>query len=525
MSWLHLPEIIHVHAQKTPDKLAFKDRFRSVTFLEFDIRTSKLASAFLNLGLKKGDQVATLLTNSIDFVEIYVACGKIGLITVPINFRSKGPDIHYICEKSEAKAFITEKKFMEIIDSVKHELDKSIPKNNFIIVDDSEREGFIYYEYFIANADINIPSIEIKDEDPWIILYTSGTTGKPKGVVRSHRSYTSFFLINAVEFSFTLNDYALIIMPLSHVNSTFYTFVFTYIGGSVYLGKEYEFKPEEFLQIVDNEKTTFTSLIPTHYVHILGLPIEITTQYDRSSLKSLLTSSAPVRKHTKLQIMEFFPNARLFEAYGSTEAGLVTTLRPEDQMKKLGSIGQECCGSDRIRILDPSTRKPVPEGEIGELYSRSPMLFTKYYKLPEKTSQSTVGEFFSAGDMAKRDNNGFYYLVDRKDNMIITGGEKVFPSEVESTISEYSGVFDVAVIGLDHEIWGESVTAVVVPKEGYTLNDTDIISFCAERLPGYKKPKNVVFISLEEMPRTASGKILHRVLRDRYRSSLEKGGI
>ncbi|GAG36686.1 unnamed protein product, partial [marine sediment metagenome] len=240
-------------------------------------------------------------------------------------------------------------------------------------------------------------SVEIDPEDPWILLYTSGTTGKPKGVIRSHRSYTSFFLINATEFSYTPLDYGLALMPLSHVNSTFYAFVFTYIGASVYIHLEYNFNPEEVLQILDREKITFTSLIPTHFNLILELPDEVKSKYDFSSIRSLLTSSAPATKEMKYGVMELFKNAKLFEAYGSTEAGLVTILRPEDQFTKAGSIGKECIGSDIIRILD-SNKQLVADGEIGELFSRSPMQLTEYYKLPEKTIESTIDGFFSAGD-------------------------------------------------------------------------------------------------------------------------------
>jgi acyl-CoA synthetase (AMP-forming)/AMP-acid ligase II len=216
-----------------------------------------------------------------------------------------------------------------------------------------------------------------------------------------------------------------------------------------------------------------------------------------------------------MEIMEEFANAGLFEAYGSTEAGLVTLLKPEDQLKKLGSIGKECAGIDLIKLLDEDGNE-VGVGEVGELYSRSPMAFDEYYKMPEKTAKSFRGDFFSAGDMAKRDDEGYYYIVDRKDNMIITGGEHVYPSEVEDAISEHPAVFDVAVIAIPDPKWGESVMAVVILKDGATATEEEIINFCRNKMAGYKKPKSVKFITQDEMPRTASGKILHRVLREKY---------
>ena len=215
--------------------------------------------------------------------------------------------------------------------------------------------------------------------------------------------------------------------------------------------------------------------------------------------------------------MKFFPGVELYEAYGSTEAGLVTLLKPEDQMRKLGSIGYEAVGTDIVKLLDENGNE-VGVDEIGELYSRGPMMFDKYYKMPEKTANSFKGEWFSAGDLAKRDEDGFFYIVDRKDNMIITGGEHVYPSEVQEIITSNPDVFDVAIIGIPHEKWGEQVTAVIVPREKSKVDEKKIIDFCQDKMAGYKRPKKVIFIKDEEMPRTATGKILHRVLRERYNS-------
>jgi len=308
-------------------------------------------------------------------------------------------------------------------------------------------------------------------------------------------------------------------MPLSHVNSTFYGFVFTYIGASLYVHREFGFDPEEVLEIFDREKITFTSLIPTHYNLILSLPEETKKKYNISSIRALLTSSAPATKEMKYGVMELFKDVKLFEAYGSTEAGLVTILRPEDQFKRVGSIGQECIGSDHIRILDPDTKKSVPEGEIGELFSRSPMQMTSYYKLEEKTTESMSGEFFSAGDMAKRNESGYYYLVDRKANMIITGGEHVFPSEVEKIITAHPAVLESAVVGLQDYKWGEAVTAICTLITGNEPTDSlaeEIRKYCKTNLPSFKVPKKVIFIDYDDIPRTGSGKIIHRMLRERY---------
>jgi acyl-CoA synthetase (AMP-forming)/AMP-acid ligase II len=304
-------------------------------------------------------------------------------------------------------------------------------------------------------------------------------------------------------------------MPLYHVNSTFFSFTFTYIGGTLYIHSAKGFDPVEILRIIDKEKITFISLVPTHYNLILNVPPQEAKRYDVSSIRKLLCSSAPVRPEVKKAVMEFFPKVELYEAYGSTEAGSVTILKPDEQLEYIGSIGREICGTDFVRILDEEG-KEVPVGQVGELYSRGPMLFTEYYKDPERTKQSFRGEWFSAGDMAKKDKDGYYYLVDRKHNMIITGGENVYPSEVEKVISQHPAVLDVAVIGLPHEKWGEAVTAVVSLKEGKKATEEEIIDFCRGKMASFKRPKSVIFIKDEEMPRTPTGKILHRKLRERF---------
>jgi acyl-CoA synthetase (AMP-forming)/AMP-acid ligase II len=268
------------------------------------------------------------------------------------------------------------------------------------------------------------------------------------------------------------------------------------------------------LEIIEKEKITYISLIPTHYNLILNASEEAKKR-DVSSIRKLLCSSAPVTKSMKKAIMKFFPGVELYEAYGSTEAGLVTILKPEDQIRKLGSIGYEAVGTDCVKLLDEDGNE-VEVGQVGELYSRGPMMFEKYHKLHERTIASFKGEWFSAGDLAKCDEEGFYYIVDRKDNMIITGGEHVYPSEVQQIISSHPDVFDVAVIGLPHEKWGEQVTAIVVPKENTKVDESMIIDFCRDKMAGFKQPKRIIFIKDEEMPRSPTGKILHRILKERY---------
>ncbi len=510
--WMNLGQILKVNAKKFPNTIALKDHSRRFTYPEVNQRVNRLAHSLLSLGLAKGDKVAVLMENSIEIVEIYLATAKTGLVIVPINFRLVGGEVEYIVSNSDAKAFIVHDEFAKTVDGIRPKL-KQITPDRYVIVGEP-RDGYRPYEEFIAGSSEDEPGAIVKPEDAWILIYTSGTTGKPKGVVRSHESHIAFYLINAIDFGFDEHDVCMNVMPLCHINATFFTFIFIYIGGSVHVHPAQSFRPEEILDIIEREKITFISLIPTHYNLILDASEDEKTR-DVSSIRKLLCSSAPVRKNMKLAIMEFFPGVELYEGYGSTEAGIVTVLKPEDQMRKLGSIGYESLGTDFVKILDEDGRE-VGLGEVGELYSRGPMLFDEYYKLPEKTAASFRGGWFSAGDMARSDEDGFYQIVDRKDNMIITGGENVHPSEVEEAIGTFPDVFDVAVIGLPDEKWGERVAAVVIPREDAELDEQTIIERCKEKVAGYKRPKEVIFIKPDEMPRTATGKILHRKLREAY---------
>jgi fatty-acyl-CoA synthase len=237
-----------------------------------------------------------------------------------------------------------------------------------------------------------------------------------------------------------------------------------------------------------------------------------------NSVRNLLCSSAPVRRSTKREIMDFFLNSSLFEAYGSTEAGVPVLLRPEDQMRKLGSIGREMIGVGRIKLLDEKGDE-VPVGKVGEIYTTQPSGFKEYWNSPEETRKALKGKYFTAGDMAYKDEDGFFYLVDRKQNMIITGGENVYPSEVEKIVMTYPSVKEVCVIGVPDKKWGETIKAVVVLKDGIEGTDDlkeEIMAFCKGKIAAYKRPRSVDFIALEDVPRTATGKVIYGALRDKY---------
>jgi acyl-CoA synthetase (AMP-forming)/AMP-acid ligase II len=510
-NWLNLGQIFPVNARKYPKNIAFMDRERSFTFPEANRRINRLAHALLALGLKKGDKFSCLLENCIEICELYMAAAKIGVVINPVNFRLAPADVAFIVDNADSDAFFVHDQFAEVVDGIRDQL----PQVKHYVGVGQPREGYASYEELLAAESEDEPDARVEPRDTWILLYTSGTTGKPKGVVRSHESYVAFYLINGCDFHFGPGDMVLTAMPLCHVNTTFFSFSVTYLGGGNYIHPAIGFDAREILGIIDRAQITFISMIPTHHHLILNIPEAERAAIDVSSLSKLLCSSAPARVEQKQGILDYFAGVKLFEGYGSTEAGIVTTLMPEDQLTRPGSIGKESAGTDFVRILDEQGND-APVGQIGELYSRGPMMFDEYYKLPEATAESFCGEYFSAGDMARRDEEGYFYLVDRKNNMIITGGEHVFPSEVEAVICKHAAVFDAAVIGVSHPKWTEAVKAVVILKEGKSATAEEIAEFTKQHLARFKCPKSVEFVSQDEMPRTATGKILHRILRERY---------
>jgi acyl-CoA synthetase (AMP-forming)/AMP-acid ligase II len=347
-----------------------------------------------------------------------------------------------------------------------------------------------------------------------MLMYTSGTTGRPKGAIRSHGAGAALALVTAIELGFDRRDAALLAMPMCHANSLYFATTLAYCGGACAVYDRRSFDPEEFLRALCAGGATFTSLVPTHYVMMLELPAALRAACDTSRVGKLMISSAPARRETKQAIMEYFGNSGLFELYGSTEAGWVTMLHPDEQFVKLGSVGRECVGSGPIRLLG-ADGAPVADGEVGELYSRTPYAFDGYWNLPDKTREAFRGAWCSVGDMARRDGDGYYYLVDRRSNMIISGGENVYPSEVEAVLGAHPAVREAAVVGTPDPKWGEQVHGVVVLREGAAATEAELIAWCRERIAGFKRPRAVSIVRDDDIPRTATGKIQHGLLRKR----------
>lgn len=510
---LNMAEIIEGFARTRPNRIAARDLERTLTYSQWDARANRLAQGLLSLGLAKGDRVAVLAWNCLEWAELYVAAAKCGVVIVPVNFRLTAEEASYILSDCGASAVIAQEGLHQVIDAVRSGL--GLPETRFIHFGGLAPRGWTAYEDLIATAESTRPPICVTPEDTWTLMYTSGTTGRPKGVIRNHRGMAMIALVTSVELSIRTSDNALLVMPMCHANSLNFFCAFGYAGAEITIHSRRSFDAAEVLSVMGRHRCSFTSLVPTQYIMMLSLPADQRRVEGLDCVTRLMISSAPARVETKRDIMKMFPNSGLFELYGSSEAGWVTMLHPDEQFSHLGSVGRECVGSGPIRLLDDDGNE-VPDGQPGELFSRTPYTFSGYWNLPDKTAEAFRDGWCSVGDMGVRDEHGFIKLVDRKKNMIISGGENIYPSEVEAVLGRHEAVQDVAVIGVPHDLWGEAVHAVVILNDGARVSGGELLDWARDRLAGYKRPRSIAIITEAEMPRTATGKVLHRVLRDTF---------
>ena len=502
-------QMLSTQARLQPERIGARDLEREMSFLAWNRRACRLANALLGLGLAKGDRVGVLAWNRIEWLEIYTAAAKAGLVAVPVNFRLVGPEIRFILGDSGAAAVIAEEGLHGLIEEIRDDLD--IPEDRFVhLGSETVPVGWRGYEDLLAAGSEREPEQAVAAGDPWCLMYTSGTTGNPKGAIRGHEGMSNLAMMTEIELGLGRRDSALLVMPMCHANSLNFFSSFLYCGAATAVFSRRSFDPELCLRAFSRTGATFTSLVPTHYEMMLEIG---NTAGDLGRVEKLMVSSAPARVETKRRIMEMFPNSGLFELYGSTEAGWVTMLHPDEQFDHLGSVGREVVGSLPIRLLDDDGAE-VPDGTPGELYSCGPYAFDGYWNRPDKTAEAFRGDYLSVGDVAVREADGFIRLIDRKKNMIISGGENIYPTEVEAVLAQHPAVRDVAVVGRPDDKWGERVEAAVVLRDGQTASADDLIAWSRSRLAGYKRPRAVTFLDADEMPRTATGKIQHAILRD-----------
>lgn len=502
------------NADEFPDKAAIIFNDKTTTYKELNERAARFGNAMKALGLKPQDRVAVILRNRMEFSEIIYGLVKAGMVLVPVNWRLAPEEMQYVIDNSDACAVVVGDEFLEKVIPIRADLPK-VDASRYICLGENVPKDMLSYEKCLADAPNAEPGYEGKSSDPFFIGYTSGTTGFPKGAVTPLGDWETKILSLFGLLRLGDDDVQLLTMPLFHMNAINTSSVSHYSGQTVVIMER--FRPEEALRLIQDYKASFSSMVPTMYARLKNLDPEILKKYDTSSMRSLLQSSAPLPFPTKQWIVENFPSAGLHEIYGGTEAGAVTYLPPEEQLKRPGSVGM-ALPTVEIKLVDDEDNE-VPQGEVGQFISRpreGAMLgkVSEYYKDEKSTKKSFKDGWFYSGDMARMDEDGFYYLVDRKFDMIISGGENIYPAEIEGVLYKHPKLLESAVIGVPDDEWGESVKAVVVLREGETATEEEVIDYCREYLAGYKVPRSVDFV--DDLPKTDTGKILKKLIKAPY---------
>lgn len=448
-----------------------------------------------------------MMRNRREFWETHMALSRIAAVSVFIGHRLKEAEIQHIVGDSRAAFLIFEDEWAPRIRAAYKELSTVLP-DGFISVPGSDDSEFQSFDRLVAHAPDTAPQGGRSQSEG--LIYTSGTTGKPKGAVRRLHRGTMKMLFHIIrEFRLRPHDVHLVTSPLYHSAPLGFSLVTQILGGTLCLMRKFE--PEEALRLIEKERITTTTVVPTMLDAIAALPRPVLNKYDLSSLRAVICGGAPLHPKTKLAAMQIFGEI-LYEYYGSTETGINLLMKPREMRRKVRSCGRPF-PSNQVKILDSSGREVGP-GQPGELYVSSPGLIHRYHNSAPGTGRQMRGKFLSVGDIAVCDEEGFYYIVDRAVDMVISGGVNIYPTEVERVIHAHPKVFDVAVIGIPDPHWGESLKALVVLRPEATATPEEIIQWCSEKLADYKKPKSVEF--LQSISRSAQGKIVKSLLKRRY---------
>ncbi|MFH1626062.1 MAG: long-chain fatty acid--CoA ligase [Pseudomonadota bacterium] len=480
---------------------------KEFTYQQVNERVNRLAHAISDRGIKKGDRVAVLFHNCHHFLEAYFAAAKLGAIFVPLNFRLVGPELEYMLNDCKAEVLIYNSDFAEVAGSIRSHI--PVKRGNFIQVGGETPPWALDYEGLLTRYPTSEPEVkeEVGIEDPQMIMYTSGTTGEPKGALLSHRK-TFYNTFNAdIYFDISSSDRMLVVMPLFHSGGLNIMAVpILYKGGTAVIQRHFD--PEEVLRLIEKYKITLMMAVPT----MLNFMLKKTDmeRYDLSSLKTCMTAG----EVCPLSLIKEYQrrNIPIRQVFGQTETSIMLWLPEEDSIRKSGSVGLPVFHSD-VRVVNEKGEDVVP-GETGEIVVKGPIEMIGYWNLPTETAQTMRDGWLYTGDLARVDDEGYVYIVDRARDMFISGGENVYPVEVEKVYATHSDILEVAVIGVLDEQWGEVGKAVIALREGRTMTEKEAIAFCKGKLAKYKIPKSVVFV--DELPKTASGKIKKGPLREKY---------
>jgi len=511
-----IADFLRRNARRYPEKTALifnhpDGREIRLTYPELDREANKVANALLELGLKKYDRVAILAHNTLHHVLTIFSCAKAGAIYLGLNYLMYGKDLAYCINHAEAKVLIVEDSLFPRLEPALDQL-KSV--ETFLWSNQGSgmgaKEGWMDFDEFYKNSSTSEPDTILNIEDPVQMTYTSGTETLPKCVVHTNESLIAQYVGCIIDGGYTSDDILLNTMPIYHCaqRDVFMMPIF-YIGGTNVM--MIEPKVDLILQYIDKYKPTMLFLAPTVWIGLLRHPDF--DKYDLSSLRKCYYGASIFPEEPLKELMSKLPQARFYQYYGQTElAPYHTVANHEEILEYVRTAGRS--GLNIESRLESDDHKEITElGVPGEICARGPHVMLMYYKDPEKTEQAFKCGWFHSGDVALMYKKGYFEIVDRKKDMIKTGGENVSSREVEEVIYKHPDVWEVAVVGLPHEKWIEAVTAIVVPKPGRTINKDEIIELCRRELSPFKVPKDVIVLKPEELPKTPSGKIMKRELR------------
>jgi acyl-CoA synthetase (AMP-forming)/AMP-acid ligase II len=499
-------------AREFPDGEFATHGARTVTYAEAQALANRTANALRARGLAPGDRLALLAKNSIEHAVWYYACSKAGVVPVPLNYRLAPPEWSYIVRDSGAVGIFAQDALAEALAPVRDEL---AGVKQWIALG-ADVPGWERYDALVAGQPETPPAHRGQPDDDLYQMYTSGTTGRPKGAVLTHRAVLAQLHQATLGFGGRPGERTLIVAPLYHAAAGVTTFVAVQSGGALYIQED--FVPAEVVRALSEERIAVALLVPAMIQFCLvAVPDVAERRYD--ALRLVAYGASPIAEQTLARAMEVF-GCDFLQAYGMTETTAAATyLMPADHRRALAgepklllSAGRPVLGTE-IRIVD-AERRPLPVGAIGEIAIRGPQVMRGYWNLPEATAEALREGWMHTGDAGVLDEEGFLYVQDRTKDMIVSGGENVYPREVEDVLYRHPAVAEAAVIGVPDAKWGEAVKAVVVLKGGEAADAEELISFCDGQLAGYKRPRSVDF--LEALPRNPSGKVLKRELREKY---------
>jgi len=505
-----IADIIRTHGAERPDEPALEFEGRSMTFADLDRRSSQVAQALRASGVREGDRVAFIDKNGLEYFEVSFGLAKIGAVTVAVNWRLAPAEMAQIIADAQAPLVLVGTEFFPHIEKVEQEL---ASVSTVVAIGDHDR--WVRYEDWVSAQPADDPGVTTGPDDVAFQLYTSGTTGLPKGVMLMNSNFFGNVTGIAEQWRFTPDSVNLAMMPMFHIAGAGWGMVGLYFGCRTTVLRDID--PARILQVIPEYRITNAFMVPAVIQFLLITPGVETTDF--SSLRAIVYGASPITDTVLVQAIERF-GCEFIQVYGLTETtGAITQLNgdehdPVNHPKRLRSCGRPYPWVE-IRIVDPDTGADKPTGEVGELWTRSGQNMKGYWNNPEETAKAiTPDGWFKTGDAGYYDADGYLYLHDRVKDMIVSGGENVYPAEVENVLMKHPAVADVAVIGVPDEKWGEAVKAIIVKAAGAEATSEELIAFCRDHLAGFKLPKSVDFA--EVLPRNPSGKLLKRELREPY---------